>query len=192
MRSKHAWIASVAFGTSVCLSGRAATAQEAAPGEVLGAREAAPGEELGVGAPNTPQTVEYPPAGAGATVAITGAAVFAGWYGGALASSYLFDAPGLEDLRYPVVGPWLSLRDAGSCSDGDCSTGMVVLRVALSIADGLGQIGGLGALVEGLFMPRGLERATSSRKGSPHEEGVRAAPFVAGRDGAGLAVWGSF
>lgn len=181
MRSTYAFVAFLAFGT-LAVHARAEDTPLSPSGDGLGGTEPTSREVL---------LDEYPPPGTGTTVALAGGAIFLGWYGGALASSFIWsDEPGLKDLRYPVVGPWLSLRDANSCSGGECSTGTVVARVALTIVDGIGQLGGLGALVEGLCMPK--EGPAASRVVSTREERVHAAPFLTGRGDMGLSVWGAF
>jgi hypothetical protein len=134
---------------------------------------------------------EYPPPSARASLIVAGAGVFAAWYGGGVAASLLWsDAPGAEELRLPVVGPWLSLQHTG-CADGDfeCTTATAVIRAILTVMDGVGQIGGLAAIGEGLFLP--TARAAPAGANSPRSF-VRAAPFVAGKDGVGLGVSGAF
>ncbi len=133
-------------------------------------------------------TAEYPPPGARGTVAVTGVALVAAWYGAALGASFLYpDAPGATDLRIPVVGPWIALGDTGCPSDEpNCSTASVVLRAILTAADGIGQLGGLAVLGEALFLPTapaGGERAARTA--------VRPV-LVTKRDGVGLGLVGSF
>ena len=105
--------------------------------------------------PTTYDAGEYPPPGAQPLLLVVGAATTAAWYGMALGTSYLFpDAPGASDLRVPVAGPWMALGNAGCADDDpDCDTFQVVLRVLLTTIDGVGQAGGVLAMVEGAFMP---------------------------------------
>lgn len=75
----------------------------------------------------------------------------AGWWGIATATSYLDEtSPGMTQLRYPVVGPWLGLRD-NSCQ-GDCSFGYY-FRGFWFIFTGIAQAGGLGVALESLLVP---------------------------------------
>jgi len=117
------------------------------------------------------------------------------WYGGGLACSYLWpDAPGANDLRVPVAGPWMALADTG-CADGDpdCSTFMVVTRAILTTMNGLGQLGGLVITGEALFLPTasaGAPRQRSSTATSTLR--LRPMPIVTPHGGAGLGVLGQF
>ncbi len=180
---RYAVISSVPFGIALASFAPSAYGQTAPTPEVAdqGTSATAPAhDEL--------LPPEYPSPGTDATVAIAGGAVFAGWYGGALGASLLWsDAPGAKELRYPVVGPWMSLAHTG-CADDDrnCSTSTVVLRAVLTVFSGVGQLGGLAALGEGLFL-----RTEKPRPKLPQAT-VTGAPFVAGRDGFGLAVVGAF
>ena len=161
-----------------------AAAQQAEP-------EAAPREQL---------PLEYPPPSAKATLAVTGAAVFAGWYGLALGASFLEeDAPGSADLRIPVVGPWMAVAQAG-CAKGnpDCSTAWVVVRAILQAMDGVGQAGGLAVLGEALFLPTrdhvrpqaGSESGTA--RSASVAPSIRPVPFVGSGDTIGLGLNGTF
>ncbi|MFO7180686.1 MAG: hypothetical protein DIU78_018440 [Pseudomonadota bacterium] len=131
---------------------------------------------------------EYPPPSARGAVALTGAALAAAWYGAALGASFLYpDAPGATDLRIPVVGPWIALGETGCPSDEpNCSTASVVVRAILIAVDGIGQLGGLAMLAEGLFLPTappGTERAASAS--------FRPV-LVTRHDGVGLGLTGTF
>ena len=72
----------------------------------------------------------YPPPSTRYKLALVGVAVSATWYGAAYGFSALWpDAPGAEDLRIPVAGPWMALGETGCADDDpDCSTFIVVLR----------------------------------------------------------------
>ena len=131
---------------------------------------------------------EYPPPSARGALALTGAAVFAGWYGAGVGASFLWpDTPGIEKLRIPVAGPWLALSETSCGGDGDCTTLLLGVRAVLTAAAGIGQLGGLAALVESAFVPT----ARQAERPLPPRASVRAAPFVAGRH-VGLGVLGSF
>lgn len=124
---------------------------------------------------------------------LTGLGVTGFWYGSAVGFSYLWpDAPGAHDLRIPVAGPWLALGETGcAASDPDCSSIIVVLRAVLTTIDGVGQAGGLLAMAEGAFLPTSVF-APRPRKQRPAHIDVAPVPYVAGRDGVGLGLVGSF
>ena len=138
---------------------------------------------------------ELPPDAARGRVLIVGLALTAGWYGASVGTSYLWpDAPNAEDLRLPVVGPWLALADAG-CGDDEsgCSTFTVVARSTLAVVSGVGQLGGLIAIGEGIFMSTGSP-AAPTQKGARlrgHEPAVAAVPVML-PNGAGIEFVGRF
>ena len=162
-----------------------AAAQQPAPDAAASATLPAPEADL-------------PSPGAPGRLALAGGIVTGVWYGGALGASLLFpDAPGAEDLRIPVAGPFLALADTG-CADSEpnCDTVLVVVRAILTTLDGIGQVGGVGMVIESLFLPT----AHSSARGAPSpssdsatlETEIRPVPIVAGKDGVGLGVVGRF
>jgi hypothetical protein len=134
---------------------------------------------------------ELPPDGARTRLILTGVGLTVGWYGAGVGVSYLWpDAPNSSDLRLPVVGPWLALGDVGcGPEESGCSTGIVVARTALAIVSGVGQAGGLFAIVEGLFM----DTASSGPPPAKAEVGpsFSAAPVVTA-NGAGVEFFGRF
>jgi hypothetical protein len=138
---------------------------------------------------------ELPPDAARSRVILVGAALTVGWYGAAVGTSYLWsDAPNAKDLRLPVVGPWLALADVGCGSrESSCTTAPVVLRTALAVASGVGQAGGLFAIVEGLLMDTGASSAATSEPRDKSKQGASwsAAPVVLS-DGAGISLFGRF
>lgn len=150
---------------------------------------------------------ELPPDAARGRLILTGALLTAGWYGVSVGTSFLWsDAPNARDLRLPVVGPWLALRDVG-CADAEssCNTFTVVLRTALGVVSGVGQIGGIFAMTEGIFLDTagGAARSASSTSQRTTTSGGRdrgargfghtwAALPVALPDGAGIEVVGRF
>jgi len=138
---------------------------------------------------------ELPPESARPRVILVGAALAAGWYGAAVGTSYLWpDAPNAKDLRLPVVGPWLALGDVG-CGSGEsnCTTAPLVLRTALAVVSGVGQAGGLLAIVEGLLMDTGSSPASTSAPSDKSKQGASwsAAPLMLS-DGAGIELFGRF
>jgi hypothetical protein len=134
---------------------------------------------------------ELPPPGARTRALVVGAALAAGWYGAAVGTSFLWpDAENAKDLRVPVVGPWLALGDTGcAASESRCTTVTVIARTALAVASGVGQAGGLFAIVEGIFMDTGSGAAAGRARAS--ERRWMAAPVVL-PDGGGLEVVGRF
>lgn len=138
---------------------------------------------------------ELPPDAARGRVLLVGLALTAGWYGAGVGTSYLWsDAPNARDLRLPVVGPWLALADAG-CGDAEpgCSTFTVLARSALAVMSGVGQLGGLFALGEGIFMSTGSPSAAPKSGARPIsvEPSVAAVPVVL-PNGAGIEFVGRF
>ena len=159
---------------------------------------------------------ELPPDGARTRAIVVGAALTAGWYGASVGTSYLWpDAPNAKDLRLPVVGPWMALGDVG-CGDSEsgCSTGTVIARTVFAVVSGVGQAGGLFAIVEGLLMdtgsttsapPSGSAGASASRTrssatgreptsgaGSGPVASWSAAPVMLPDGGAGIELFGRF
>jgi hypothetical protein len=140
----------------------------------------------------------YPPPSAQPGLFFVGLGATAAWYGAALGFSYLWpDAPGANDLRIPVAGPWMALADTG-CADTDpnCSIFIVVLRAILTTMDAVGQAGGVAVMAEALFLPT-QEVAPAPPRRRPRlqrETGAKLlpAPMLAGQDGVGLGIVGSF
>lgn len=136
--------------------------------------------------------VELPDSSARSNHIIAGAATTLVWYGVAVGHSYLWsDNPGAEELRLPIVGPWLSLGKTGCPKDEpDCSTVLVVVQAVLTTLTGVGQVGGLAIIGEGLFVPTRSESKSQSSK--PTELRASVQPFTPGRDGVGLGLVGTF
>jgi len=69
-------------------------------------------------------------------------------------------------MRIPVVGPWIALGRTQLCSDRpynpDCSDFIQVLGAVLLAFDGIGQAGGVGIMLQGLFMNTGSREAYRS------------------------------
>ncbi len=106
----------------------------------------------------------YPQASARWNVVLGGTALFAGSYGMAYGTSYLWpDAPTASDLRLPVVGPFMAMAGArcGSSESG-CGAFSVVLRTVFATLSGIGQVGGVGLIIEGIFMPTSTGKESSS------------------------------
>jgi hypothetical protein len=112
-----------------------------------------------------------------------------GWYGVGAGTRFLWsDAPGAEDLLIPVAGPWMALAQTGCPeSEPDCSIVETILRATLTTLSGVGQIGGIGIIGEGLFVPTRSDRAATKAP----ELRAQLQPLVAG-DRLGLGVVGVF
>jgi hypothetical protein len=142
----------------------------------------------------SPETFEpdvYPRPAARLNVLLGGAALGAGSYGIAVGTSYLWsDAPTAGDLRVPVVGPWMAVAGAkcGSAESG-CGTFTVVVRTFLATLSGLGQLGAVGVLAEGVFMKTQSEPEVRSK--SPEQTSVYVSP-MADDTALGFAVGGQF
>jgi hypothetical protein len=99
-----------------------------------------------------------PPPSARWNTLLIGTAVLGGFYGGAVAASYGWsEDPGAEDLRIPLVGPWLKLGQTTLCanlpeSETPCSDPLQVVGGVLAVVSGIGQLGGVALLLEGTFM----------------------------------------
>jgi hypothetical protein len=138
---------------------------------------------------------ELPPEGARTRAILVGAALTVGWYGAAVGTSYLWpDAANASDLRLPVVGPWMALTDVGcSSAESSCTTVTVIARTTLAVVSGIGQAGGLFAVVEGLFMDtRSDAPAASTGRDAARGPSWAATPVVLSDGGAGIEVIGRF
>jgi hypothetical protein len=130
----------------------------------------------------------------GAGLGTTGAFYGATYGIGALWS----DAPGKNDLKIPVAGPFMDLAHTGCPkNNSDCSTFELVVRTVLVSLDALGQAGGVGLLLEGaLFSPSGIEPPRTSRNQrltrTTETPSVIAVPWTDGQTGLGLGLAGRF
>lgn len=115
---------------------------------------------------------------------ITGASLLVTGYVPALIISQTSDRPSDQDhLRYPVVGPWMSLSDRG-CDERACSDENT--NKALLIADGVVQgVGALGVVLS-LLLP-GKTTQNWYLIGDTH-----VGPMYVSRSVYGLGAAGSF
>lgn len=138
----------------------------------------------------------YPTGSTRTGLVLAGLGTTAVWYGLAAGASFVWDeAPGADDLRIPVVGPWLALGDTGCASTNpDCGTLGVVVRAVLTIIDGVGQAGGLLIATEAVFLPTREAPTGSERnsRGPAQSFSVRPAPWVGRDSGVGLSLVGAF
>ncbi len=137
----------------------------------------------------------YPEPSARRTTLIAGASLAVGSYGLAVGSSFLWpDAPKAQQLRWPVVGPWMALAKTDCApAESSCDTITLVVRSVLAGLSGVGQIGGLGVFIEGLFLPtqRRSPAVESARRDDSFFDRLYAAP-IATEDTAGLSIGGQF
>lgn len=143
----------------------------------------------------------YPPPSAQGRLLLTGAVMTGAFYGAAVGASYFWpDSPGAADLRIPVVGPWMKVFQTG-CSDTNpnCNKVFMVIGAVLAGLDGLGQAGGLGLLLEGIFLETRAPRTTAFTEPTrvPSDPLVSRrsfypVPLLTGDDGIGLGVVGTF
>jgi hypothetical protein len=137
-----------------------------------------------------PPPVEYPPSGARAKVLLTGAGVFAGFYGIALGESFAWSkAPYAEKLRIPVAGPWMTIAHAG-CAPGEasCTNVLAVIRAVVAGIAAVGQVGGLAVMAEGAFM-----RTSSAAAPKPAKASLfRGFSVVADGERVGVGLSGAF
>lgn len=136
----------------------------------------------------------YPPPSTGPRLVLTGALLTAGWYGGAVGMSYLWpDSDGAKDLRIPVAGPFMSLGKTG-CGDQEtgCTTFTIVIRTILTTFAGVGQAGGILAMVEGFAMPTGPRKVSKPPPPKLKRSLVRVAPVVSASHGVTVGLTGQF
>ena len=108
------------------------------------------------GGPPTIEEPDYPPPSARWAVMGVGLATTGFFYGAAVGMSYAFpDVPGAQDLRKPIIGPWLAIANNGcAASEGEnCSTVWLVMRAIAEGIGGVAQAGGVLVMLEGVFMP---------------------------------------
>lgn len=145
-----------------------------------------------------------PPGSVRTKLLLTGAAVTGAFYVPVLGASYIWDEhPGSTQMRIPLAGPWLGFSRTRLCKDrteeGKCSEFLVVTGAVLLVLDGIGQAGGVGLMLESIFLPTGPRRAVrqTSASSSPltFQSGnfrITPVPTVSENSDLGLALFGSF
>jgi hypothetical protein len=125
-------------------------------------------------------TPVYPPPSTRWKLVLGGLATTGFFYGAAAGTSYLFpDTPYIDKLRIPVVGPWLSVAHTQcSTDDPDCSKILLAIRAVIIAIDGIGQAGGLGIALEGVFIPTQERTAPPPGSTSPKPSAPKAPPGV--------------
>ncbi len=137
---------------------------------------------------------KYPPPAARPNLILVGAAVTAGWYGIALASSYGWkNADSAPSLRIPVAGPYMSLTKT-RCSGGEsnCNTFILALRTVITSLSLVGQTGGVLAMLEGAFVPASVSTGERARVQTPVPKRHVAVVPTPLESGGGVAVFGEF
>ena len=155
-----------------------------------------------------PDVPAYPPPSARWAVIGVGLATTALFYGGAAGISYAFpNAPGAQDLRTPIIGPWNAIANNGCPADEpDCSPVWVIMRTVGTAIGGAAQIGGLLIVLEGVFMPTQYypeapakrpaikPREPSPEPPKPSDKNLfwMPTPMALGTRGVGIGVVGNF
>jgi hypothetical protein len=171
---------SLLAGALTLLTGRSALAQLPPPGS--------PDDRPLV--PVSAPSEAYPSPGTRGRLALTGLGVFGVWYGAAVAQSFGWrEAPGHEKLLIPVVGPWLTISQAGCGNEVDCTSVLVVVRSIISGITSVGQLGGLAILGEAAFM---RTEQPQPKRSSQSAVSIRSVSVVPGRDSWSLGVSGAF
>jgi hypothetical protein len=140
----------------------------------------------------------YPPPGTGTSFVLAGSGIALGGYAVAFGSSYLWsEAPIAGDLRLPVVGPFLAVAGAGcGSSEVGCSTITVAVRTVFAIFSGIGQVGGLALVAEGLLLPTSDASSSADSARAMRRDVVATPRFVfspvATDSGFGLNLLGQF
>lgn len=129
-----------------------------------------------------------PPSSVRLKLALGGVAVAGGAYAFSYAMASNFpEVPGANELKIPIVGPWLALGKSGCATDDPDCGAKVVLRGFFLVIDGLAQIGGLGLVAEGVFM----KTDPSAPKKPAAAFTIRPTPLVTGSV-TGIGFVGSF
>lgn len=141
-------------------------------------------------APTEPEEPpRYPPSSVRPKLIAGGLAVTGLAYGaGFLAASTWPEVPGANELKIPVVGPWLAIAK-NDCSPDDPGCGFSKhFRGILTAIGGLMQLGGLAIVGEAIFMTTESSFRPSAERSKVT---VRPVPMVTSRV-AGLGIVGAF
>lgn len=152
-------------------------------------------DERGLPSPRAESLSERPPSSTRWKVIGLGLGTAGLWYAGGYGIRALWSqAPGADDLRIPIAGPFMDLTKTG-CPDShpNCSTFQLVLRTIMVSLDALGQVGGVAIATEGVFMPVASSSASPSAETSQrHSVALAAVPWVEPVGGGGIALVGRF
>jgi hypothetical protein len=174
----------VALVTAACAGSLAVTsrasAQEQEPEETE--RPAKPSLVL--------PSADLPPPSTRYNLALTGVGITAGWYGAAVAASFIWpNGAWVSDIRIPIAGPWMAMPHF-KCGHGEpsCGVPLEIARGVLAGLDGIGQVGGLAIALEALFLP--VRKSNQARRVETQHAWVRPVPILSG-DTIGLGVVGA-
>lgn len=133
---------------------------------------------------------DRPTSGTNGTLMLTGAAVFAGWYGVAVGESFMWpDAPEADKLRIPVVGPWFAVAKAGcGPEEVNCGDVLPVVRAILEAVTAVAQVGGLAVMAEGAFLR--TDAPAPAKPAKP--KAFQGVTVVADGNRFGVGVFGAF
>jgi hypothetical protein len=110
--------------------------------------------EPATAAPADIEPPDYPPPSTRWKVAGVGLASLGVFYGIGAGLSFAYpDVPGMKNLRVPVVGPFIGAANSNCGTDPDCTDVLAIVRTVLMVLDGAAQVGSVGIVLEGLFMP---------------------------------------
>jgi hypothetical protein len=166
---------------------------------VLASAAAQAAEPVALGEPTRQAEVYHPdaapPIGTQGRLALTGASLAVGWYAVNLGASYFWDkSPTARDWRVPVAGPWLRLGQT-RCGprEGGCDSVVLVIRTAITMISSVAQAGGVGLMLESLFVPDAPAKAAFLRPLQPTKEATwTLSPLQFEAGGMGLGVGGHF
>jgi len=98
--------------------------------------------------------VRYPPPIVRLKLIALGLVITGGAWGVSFASGRTWaTVPGADQLKIPVVGPWIALGKSGCASDDPgCSPAKVGVRAGLYVLDGIAQVAGLALIAEAIVM----------------------------------------
>jgi hypothetical protein len=154
------------FAAVLVLIGGQVSAAEPEPGEAETGQAIQPEPAKSRRARREPDAPAYPPPLSRWGVIAVGLGTTALAYGAGVGMSYAFpNAPGAEDLRTPIIGPWMAIANNG-CAPGDteCSRVWIVMRSIGTAIGGLAQAGGILVAIEGILMPTQVASETPARR----------------------------
>lgn len=131
--------------------------------------------------------MRYPPSSVRLKLIAGGVLIAGVAYGiGFLAATQWSDAPGAQDLKIPVAGPWIAFANNG-CPSGDCGA-IPYVRGVLTVLSGLAQAGGVGLVGEGIFM---TTESSKARRADSARLTLRPVPII-GAEHGGLGLVATF
>ena len=141
----------------------------AAPAARAQTAESKPKDLGGVAVPVEPTDVpevRYPPSIVRLKLIGVGLLITGGAWGASFGVATNWPTvPGSNQLKIPIVGPWIALGKSGCASDDPgCGAGTIGVRGALYVLDGLAQLAGLALITEAIVMktePAAEKKATA-------------------------------